>query len=177
MLEETKHAGKTAEIIELRKQGKTWTSISNELGIPRKSLYHLRHTEGFMATANEIWLQIWEDIEKQRNVDERFNLNEAIKNQIRLFTLMSGTSLDGIVGSEAKTAGCTEECPHYVERSHEKGKKTEFLWRKVIQIQPWQEERVINYYLDRPYEDIDETWKPPRPTGSDYLKQKREASS
>ena len=114
MLEETKHAGKTAEIIELRKQGKTWTSISNELGIPRKSLYHLRHTEGFMATANEIWLQIWEDIERQRSVDERFNLNEAIKNQIKLFTLMSGTSLDGIVGSEAKTMGCTEECPHYV---------------------------------------------------------------
>ena len=153
MLEETKHSGKTAEIIELRRQGKTWGAISTELAIPAKSLYNLRHTEGFMAAANEIWLQIWEDIDRQRKIDTHYNLNEAIKNQIKLFTLMSGTSLDGIVGSEAKTAGCTEECPYFPTHTTQKRQEVNHLINEVLKLTDKQIRRWGKYLetRDSPY--------------------------
>ena len=96
-----KHSGKIPEIVELRKQGKTWGEISTIKDIPTKSLYLLRHSEGFMKVAEEIWLQIWGDIQKQREDAGAYNLGEAIKNQIRLFTLLSGTSLDGLQGPKS----------------------------------------------------------------------------
>ena len=96
-----KHASKIPEIIELRKEGKTWTEIAKLKDIPRRSLYNLRNSEGFMHVANDMWLDLMEDLKFQREKSKgvnggAYNLNESIKNQIRVFTLLSGTNLDNL---------------------------------------------------------------------------------
>ena len=54
-------------------------------------------------------------LQKQRKEATAYSLDQSIKNQIKVFTLISGTSLDGIAGLDAKLAGCNAECSHYAK--------------------------------------------------------------
>ena len=91
-----KYASKIPEVIELRQQEKSWSAIGRQLDIPRRSLYNLRNSEGFMMVANDMWLDLMDDMQKQREEGSAYTLNESIRNQIRIFTLLSGTNMDNL---------------------------------------------------------------------------------
>ena len=116
-----------------------------------------------MQVAEDIWLQIWEDIKTLREIGGNFTLDQAIKHQIKMFSFMAGTTLDGLMSSNMKPTECNDECPLYATATTEKRKAKDFFFKKVIQVQPWQWERIELHVKGLPYEHVTPDWIPPAP--------------
>lgn len=115
-----------------------------------------------MEVANSIWMDLWEDIAKQRAVDSNYNLDQSIKNQMKMFMLISGTSLDAFVGEDKKSMDCDDNCAHWAMMQNQRNKEFNELFDTFITvgtIDPWQMQRFRLFMLKRPWKHITkENW-------------------
>lgn len=165
---------RAVKILEMELAGHTTKEIAAELNVDTSTVWRIKRRPTFLGILENNRAKYDRLLDEMSDSDQTTIRIAAMQERGRLDR--SGTKI--LADAELKRMeqgrqGCNEACPYFSKYNEEHAKEQEHIIYEVIQIQPWQMRRLENHFLNRPYEDITQTWKPPPRIGDEFKKTKK----
>jgi hypothetical protein len=145
-------------IWKLEQEGKSKGEIAATLEVNESTVYRIKRRPDYIDILRENRDEYLLGLKRMRESDHENTRNEAVKEMGRLER--SGANI--VAKYQLKTMEEEQFTPEEkTAKWHRDMKQKEFLWNKVVLIQPWQKKRLDLYFSRKPYEHIKKDWVPP----------------
>ena len=142
----------------LEQEGYSKKEISDIIGVDESTIYREKRKPDYIEILVANRSAYLAGIKRMEESGQATIEAEAVKERGRMER--SGSKvLAQVAMKQMETEHLTPE--QKAEKITEERKRKEFLMRKVIMLQPWQERRLELHFNGKPYEHIKKDWVPP----------------
>ena len=157
MVERKKDDPRASRILELESEGKSRKEIAVILDVDESTIYRIKQRPTYIGLLEVNRSKYEVLLDEMSESDQYTSRLEALKERGRLDRAGSKIMADYVARHEEALKLTPEQV---AEKLREDRAVKEHFWFNVVQIQPWQDQRVYLHFSGKEYSHIGPDWKP-----------------